>query len=196
MEISGSFERELTDARIVGYVMSKVEIVRDILAEVGQENLTEPLLNECMSRLRITMKDQIKSMRNVELKHVDALLRHLGLIKAKILTMKREDPFMAGISHDFKQPLTVEMMTVLDRMCHHMRSEHILECVHGLIVEKLTTHSDQEENSAEIMPLRDLLYAYLEEIEENEKAVEIFQFLNQEILGKHATACFAYLVNK
>ena len=192
MQISGSFERELTDARIVGYVMSKVEIVRDILSEVGQENLNEPLLTECMSRLRINMKDEIKSMRNVELKHVDALLRHLGLIKAKILTMKREDPFMAGISHDFKEPLTVEMTTALDQMCHHIRSEHILEVVHGLIVEKLTKDSDSEEN----MPLRDLLYAYLEEIEENEKALEIFQFLSQDILGKHATACFTYLVNK
>ena len=45
------------DARVVGYVISKIEIVRDILAEVGMEDLQdEPLLNECMSRLRINLK--------------------------------------------------------------------------------------------------------------------------------------------
>ena len=45
------------DARVVGYVISKIEIVRDILAEVGKEGLNDdPLLNECMSRLRINLK--------------------------------------------------------------------------------------------------------------------------------------------
>ena len=43
---------------MVGYIMSKIEIVRDILAEVGQEQdmNDEPLLNECMDRLRIKIK--------------------------------------------------------------------------------------------------------------------------------------------
>jgi hypothetical protein len=55
--IAGNLERELVDARVVGYVISKIEIVRDILAEVGMEDLQEePLLNECMSRLRINLK--------------------------------------------------------------------------------------------------------------------------------------------
>ena len=68
----------------------------------------------------------MKSMRNVELKHVDALLRHLGLIKAKLLTLKREDPFMAKIQEDFKQPLTGKLRENLDKLCHHMRPEIIL----------------------------------------------------------------------
>ena len=48
------------DARVVGYIMSKIEIVRDILAEVGQEQdmNDEPLLNECMDRLRIKIKGE------------------------------------------------------------------------------------------------------------------------------------------
>ena len=66
---------------------------------------------------------QIKAMRNVQLKHIDALLRHLGLIKAKLLTLKREDPFMNKISDDFKQPLNEKLMENLDRLCHHMKPE-------------------------------------------------------------------------
>ena len=62
-------------------------------------------------------------MRNVQLKHIDALLRHLGLIKAKLLTLKREDPFMNKISDDFKQPLNEKLMENLDRLCHHMKPE-------------------------------------------------------------------------
>ena len=62
-------------------------------------------------------------MRNVQLKHIDALLRHLGLIKAKLLTLKREDPFMNRISDDFKQPLNEKLMENLDRLCHHMKPE-------------------------------------------------------------------------
>ena len=62
-------------------------------------------------------------MRNVQLKHIDALLRHLGLIKAKLLTNKREDPFMNKISDDFKKPLNEKMMENLDRLCHHMKPE-------------------------------------------------------------------------
>jgi hypothetical protein len=46
------------------------------------------------------------------------------------------------------------------------------------------------------MPLRDVIIAYLEAIDENEKSVEIFQYLTQEMLVKHSAACFAYIVNR
>lgn len=46
------------------------------------------------------------------------------------------------------------------------------------------------------MPLRDVIFAYLEAIDENEKSVEIYQYLTQEMLVKHSAACFAYIVNR
>ena len=68
----------------------------------------------------------------------------------------------------------------------------ISECIYGAIVEKLTI------SKAEISecPLGDVIFAYLEAIDENEKALEIYQYLTQEMLVKHSTACFAYIVNR
>ena len=68
----------------------------------------------------------------------------------------------------------------------------ISECIYGAIVENLTT--SKTENCE--MPLRDVIFAYLEAIDENEKSVEIYQYLTQEMLVKHSAACFAYIVNR
>ena len=63
-------------------------------------------------------------------------------------------------------------------------------------MEKLAiSSSNLPENLAET-PLRDMIYAYLEEIDENEKALEIYEYFNKEILVKHTTSCFTYIVNK
>jgi hypothetical protein len=70
----------------------------------------------------------------------------------------------------------------------------ISECIYGAIVEKLTI-SKNPENFGE-WPLRDVIFAYLEAIDENEKSVEIYQYLTQEMLVKHSAACFAYIVNR
>ena len=68
----------------------------------------------------------------------------------------------------------------------------ISECLYGAIVEKLTIET---ENFGE-WPLRDVIFAYLEDIDENEKALEIYQYLTQEILVKHSAHCFTYIVNR
>ena len=71
----------------------------------------------------------------------------------------------------------------------------ISEIIYGAIVEKLTISKTETENFGE-WPLRDVIFAYLEAIDENEKSVEIYQYLSQDMLVKHSAACFAYIVNR
>ena len=196
--IAKSLESELKQAPIVGKIISKVEIAQKILAEVGQSDFHmdgSPYLTDCLSRLKIDIKEQIKGLKTVELKHIEALLKHLGLIKAKLLVFRREDPFMNRISHDFKKNLDEDKKKALDTLCNHMQPEIAIKCLYGTIIEKLITN-DKEEPFNLNAPLRDVVYAYLEEMDEDEKAWDFFQHFDEKILVENSTTAFAYLANK
>jgi hypothetical protein len=193
--VAHSLEVELREARDVGYVLSKIEIARDILAAVAnRENDCHELIKDFLARQKIKIRAYLKGLRHVELTHIDALIRFLGLLRAKLLVINREDPFITVLSDIFKEPLKPELLTSLDMVTHHIRPEVILESLYNFIMEKLSS-AEADHDLAEIC-LRDLIFAHLDEKDESSRAMEIQEHLNKDIQGKHAASCFINLVSR
>ena len=84
-------------------------IVRDVLAGVGHMKKNELIL-DFMKRLRIKIKGDYKALEKITLTQIQCLLRSLNLIRAKMLTLSREDPFMAILSDELKEPISSQQI--------------------------------------------------------------------------------------
>ena len=197
--ISSTLEKELKEARDVGYVLRKIEIARNILAEVGHvQSDADEYLTNFMERIKVNIKGQLKGLREVRLSNIDALHQHLSLMKAKLLTLNREDAFMGKISYDLKEPLPETKVQSLDELCRHILPETLLKIIYGFIMEKLLTYDPNEDMHLPRAPLRDYLIEYVRaEQEEDDEKMELFaKFIDEDILVKHATSCFTQIVNR
>lgn len=193
--IAIALEKELVHARDVGYVISKIEILRDILAEVGLPDSHNDSVNTCLERMNIAIRGEVKSLRHVGLHQIDALIKHLGLMKAKLLTISREDPFITCLNDDIKDPLPEKLVKKLENVCHYVKPELILESLYGVIIDKLATYDPSEDDGMPSAKLRDYIYAYHED-DESGRGQDLYSRLDEEILVKHAASCFKNIVSR
>ena len=191
--LANLLDREFKTPQEVGYIMSKIEIVHDILAEVGHSNEDEHML-ECMARLKIKVKGDYKALKGIRLTQIQPLLSHLCLIKAKMLTINREDPFMGQLSDDFKEPLPADFQPKLNEFCHHVRPDMFMEAIFNCVMEKLSNFNQSEDEHYIEMKLADLLVAYLDS-KESDYAYE-FVRLDESLRGKHISAVFQFIASK
>ena len=190
--LTNLLDRELKGPQEVGYLMSKIEILYDILAEVGHSNEDDHML-DCMARLKIKIKGDYKALKGIRLTQIQPLLSHLRLIKAKMLTINREDPF-TGLNDEFKEPLPPHFLPKLNEFCHHVRPDVFLEAIFNCVMEKLSNFKQNEDGHYIEMKLADLLVAYLES-KESEYAYD-FVRLDEYLRGKHISAVFQYIASK
>ena len=170
-------------------------IVRDVLAGVGHMRKNELIL-DFMKRLKIKIKGDYKALQTITLTQIECLLRSLNLIRAKMLTLSREDPFMVLLSDEFKEPISrKETKEKIFEFCHHVRPDMILESLYNCITDKLTMFNPSEDEHYLAMSLRDLIMPYLESMDENEKALQ-FEILDSEILVKNAAYVFRTIVTR
>ena len=180
-------------------MISRLEIMRDLLAEVGHHNPSESVV-DCMSKFKLIRGCQ-KSLKQVELRHLESLIKNLSFIKSRLLIKMREDPFLNSINPDFKANITPGMakLVLLHRKSPDLRhkSSEILFVLHTVIMEKL---GSLDENSLD-MNLRDYLPFVLDDAQEGHQ--EIDEFLDSftddpdaPLKCCHLVSMFMYLVLK
>ncbi len=193
-----TIENDMHEAREVGKLMSKIEMVSDLMAEVGQDRDQAKSIAEALLRFKINVNTTdcvSKLLRQVTLGQIRAFLTCLALKKAKLLTLKREDPFMGKVSDAFKEPMNEDLIEKLHEFTRHVNPEVGLEVIFALISEQMSGKSESEIEFSTKVPLRDVLYAYLDSIDEDEKSLQVMDFMDASILAEHVTSCFAHLAN-
>ena len=75
--IAATLERELVQAPDVGYVLSKLQILSDLLSEVGYANQNESVVTT-MEKFKIKLRGSLKCLKPVELIHLESLIKWLG----------------------------------------------------------------------------------------------------------------------
>ena len=55
---------------------------------MGSSNPNESV-KDCMEKFKVKMRGSLKCLKQVELPHLEALIKHLGFIKAKLLVGNR-----------------------------------------------------------------------------------------------------------
>merc|ERR1711881_441244 len=117
-----SLEKEFTSARDIGYVISKLEIMRDLLAEVGHQNPNESLM-DCLIKFKLIRGVGQKSLKQIELTYLESLIKNLSFMKSKLLIQMREDPFLNSINSDLKVEFTPKNESNFIRITHSYRGE-------------------------------------------------------------------------
>ena len=75
--VAATLERELVHAPDVGYVLSKLQILSDLLSEVGYTNPNESVVTT-MEKFKIKLRGSLKCLKQVELIHLESLIKWLG----------------------------------------------------------------------------------------------------------------------
>ena len=179
-------------------LLSLAETARDFLLVTGG-NAGDGLLAR-MKQLRLGLgpKDNRggtipRTLKALELQHLDALIAHLSLVRAKRMVLNKQNPFNL-VKGQLQESLPKELNRCLDDLTRKIRTDVLLAKLHGFISEFLRPKGLATEDPEK--ELGSWMYAYLEEKEENEEAANFMATFDKELKNKHAVDIFKKLVHK
>jgi len=183
--LQAQLEMELSKLPDLCKLLENVCTARDFLLEVGGQ--PDKPLSGFMDSLHLYIGDDVSAknspLRHTRLCHVDALIKFLGLVRAKIMIRNDQNPFEQDIPLEYRVPLPNH--SIIPDLLKSVSPQWLLSTLFSFIRSKLRSKPTGEQVGQPDWPLSITLAATVIEGEE-----EFCDEISDEILCKHAVELF------